>query len=190
MKPHYGLTFVFIAGLYYTECLFPCTPLCSLSWFSQFGSQMANGPASDVSTRRKGITHRGIILSIFIFIMSLRLSLSVSIYLSIRPNQFLFFASFLKSPRLNEPNPASPLTPPIDAHSNNRCPRSACASVEMSSATFACILTGRDGVDAQCLPDSLIHQLSPGRSQQNEEGGGHKGKRECMGKIKRVKGES
>lgn len=149
---------------------------------------MANGPASDVSTRRKGITHRGIILSILIFIMSLCLSLCL--YPSLHPSQSLFiFCLFPEVPRTQRTKPSPP---PTNTHSNNRCPRSACATVEMSSATFACILTGRDGVDARCLPDSLIHQLSPGRSQQNEEGeeGGREGKREYMGKIKRVKGES
>ncbi|KAK7901840.1 hypothetical protein WMY93_018609 [Mugilogobius chulae] len=54
----------------------------------------------------------------------------------------------------NPPTPARRLTS-----------RTASAIVEMSSATFACILTGRDEARAECLPDSLIHQLSAGRSQ-------------------------
>lgn len=116
-----------------------------LTQSSKLGSQVANGPAIDVSTRREGITHRGIILSVLISVLSLLLS--VSVFILPLPNSF--------------PDSPSPHIPR---------PWSARAIVEMSSATFACILTGRDGVNARCLPDSLIHQLSPGRSQQEEEG--------------------
>lgn len=132
---------------------------------SKLGSQVANGPAIDVSTRREGITHRGIILSVLISVLSL------SLY------QFPFCLSLRLS--RDSPNPAIP-------HSNTNPhiprPRPARAVVEMSSATFACILTGRDGVDARCLPDSLIHQLSRGRSQQEEE-------EEGRGRCERVERE-
>lgn len=125
----------------------PLTSACKLS------SQVANGRAIDVSTRRPGITHRGIMPSILISALS-----HFSLY------QFSFGLSQTLSP--NSPNPVFP-------HTHLHTPRSrpACDIAEMSSATFACILTGRDGVAAQCLPDSLIHQLSPGRSQQEEEEG-------------------
>lgn len=51
---------------------------------------------------------------------------------------------------------------------------------------------GRDGVHARCLPDSLIHQLSPGRSQQEtEDGGGVRRKKEkqVLGTIEKKRKE-
>lgn len=83
----------------------PLTPV------SKLGSQVVNGRAIDVFTHRMGITHRGIILSVLISVLS--------------PHRFTL------------------CPPPTHAMS-----RTARAIVEMSSATFACILTGRDEVDA------------------------------------------
>ena len=105
---------------------------------SKLGSQVVNGPAIDVSTHREGITHKGILLSVLISVLS--------------PYQ----SSFCPPPQ------------PQFAHPHIPRPWPARAIVEMSSATFACILTTRDGVDSWCLPDSLIHQLSAGRSLQGE----------------------
>lgn len=124
---------------------------------SKLSSQVANGPAIDVSTRREGITHRGIILSVLISVSSL--------------------------PLLTQPSHST--------HPNIPRPRHARAVVEMSSATFACILTGRDGVHARCLPNSLIHQLSPGRSQQEKRRGRcERGTKRMPGwNGKKVKGE-
>lgn len=85
------------------------------------------------------------------------------------PSLFLFSICTTKQPH---PTPSNSKTPHIPR------PRPERAIVEMSSATFACILTGRDGVDARCLSDSLIHQLSPGRSQQEGRGGGGGGDEE------------
>lgn len=105
----------------------------------------------------EGITHRGIILSILIFIISLSLS-SLSI----------FILSLPKSPDSSQPFPYS------NTHFRSSRPCPVHAIVEMSSATFACILTGRDGADARYLPNSAIHQLSVGRSEQERGWGNEK----------------
>lgn len=111
---------------------------------------MANGPSIDVSTRCEGIILRGKILSV---------PVPVS-------RSFFHFISLRLSLRLSPKPPNTPPPPHPNSHSHLLIPRPQPlrAVVEMSSATFACILTGHDGVSP-----TLIHQLSPGRSQQEEE---------------------
>lgn len=106
----------------------------------------------------EGITHRGIILSILIFIISLSLSLS---------SLSIFILSLPKSPDSSQPFPYS------NTHFRSSRPCPVHAIVEMSSATFACILTGCDEPMPGISP--TLRFISCQREGQNrKEGGGMK----------------
>lgn len=121
-----------------------------LPWLiSKLSSQVANGLAFDVSTHTGNYTQgHNTVHPYFHYLSCSLFSLSI------------FILSLPKSPDSSQPFPYS------NTHFRSSRPCPVHAIVEMSSATFACILTGRDGADARYLPNSPIHQLSLGRSEQ------------------------